>query len=73
MDINGSVKELLKPFKVDYKMGLIENFSVEAEQIWATNIKRAIAGVFQLDLKNLEKQVAFNSIEVKYFYKYISF
>lgn len=64
MDINGSIKELLKPFMVEYKMGLIDNFSVEAEQVWATNIKRGIAGVFQLDLSNLEKQMAFNSIEV---------
>ncbi|XP_033211866.1 uncharacterized protein LOC117169551 isoform X2 [Belonocnema kinseyi] len=67
VDINGSIKELLKPFKVEYKMGLIDNFSVEAEQVWATNIKRGIAGVFQLDLSNLERQMAFNSNEVNHY------
>ncbi|XP_051171445.1 uncharacterized protein LOC127288178 isoform X1 [Leptopilina boulardi] len=68
VDANETVDELLKPFKIDYnKMGLIENFSIETEQIWATNIKRSIAAIFQLDLENLEKEVAFTSTEVNHY------
>lgn len=72
VDANGTVDELLKPFKIDYnKMGLIENFSIEIEQVWATNIKRSIAGVFQLDLENLEKEVAFTSSEVNLHFTFL--
>jgi hypothetical protein len=65
--LDGQVQELQRPFKIQYKMGLIENFSVEAtEEVWATNIKRSIAGILQLDLVTLESQVAFHSLEVRY-------
>lgn len=64
VDIYDDALELLKPFRLSYNKGLIENFSTEAEPAWATNIKRSIAGILQLDLLNLEKEVAFHSIEV---------
>lgn len=61
------IDELLKPFKVKYRLGQIENFSVDAtEAVWATNIKRSVAGILQLDLATLESQVAFHSVEVRY-------
>ncbi|KAK0168827.1 hypothetical protein PV327_002594 [Microctonus hyperodae] len=55
--------ELLKPFQVIYDEGLVTNFSVEVEPLWATNIKRSIAGVLQLNLRTLDKEVAFHSKE----------
>nr|XP_031847046.1 uncharacterized protein LOC116433275 isoform X1 [Nomia melanderi] len=62
-DITDDVGELLKPFQITYGNGLIENFSTEAASPWSVNIKRSIAGIFQLDLFNLENEVAFHSIE----------
>lgn len=64
IDIYDDALELLKPFRLSYNKGLIENFSTKAEPVWTTNIKRSIAGILQLDLLNLEKEVAFQSIEV---------
>jgi len=64
IDIYDDALELLKPFCLSYNKGLIENFSTEAEPVWTTNIKRSIAGILQLDLLNLEKEVAFHSSEV---------
>lgn len=64
IDIYDDALELLKPFRLSYNKGLIENFSTEAEPAWTTNIKRSIAGILQLDLLNLEKEVAFHSSEV---------
>lgn len=64
IDIYDNAIELLRPFRMSYNKGLIENFSVEIESVWATNIKRSIAGILQLDLSNLEKEVAFHSSEV---------
>jgi len=64
IDIYDDALELLKPFRLSYNKGLIENFSTEAEPAWTTNIKRSIAGILQLDLFNLEKEVAFHSSEV---------
>lgn len=66
IDIYDNAVELLRPFRVSYNKGLIENFSVETEPVWATNIKRSIAGILQLDLPNLEKEVAFHSSEVSH-------
>lgn len=68
VDIYDDALHLLKPFQLSYNKGLIENFSIEAEPAWATNIKRSIAGILQLDLLNLEKEVAFQSSEVSYNY-----
>lgn len=56
--------ELLKPFQVIYDEGLVTNFSVEVEPLWSTNIKRSIAGILQLNLRTLDKEVAFHSKEV---------
>ncbi|XP_029165191.1 uncharacterized protein LOC114936229 [Nylanderia fulva] len=67
IDIHDNAAELLKPFRVSYNKGLIENFSVETEEIWATNIKRSIVGILQLDLLNLEKEVAFHSSEINHY------
>lgn len=64
IDIYDDALELLRPFQLSYNKGLIENFSTEAESVWATNIKRSVAGILQLDLVNLEKQIAFHSTEV---------
>lgn len=68
IDIYDNAVELLKPFRMSYNKGLLENFSIETEAEWATNIKRSIAGILQLDLSNLEKEVAFNSSEVRITY-----
>ncbi|XP_076235711.1 uncharacterized protein LOC143180071 [Calliopsis andreniformis] len=62
-DIPNDIDELLKPFQVTYKNGLIENFSIEATSAWSTNIKRSIAGVLQLDLVGVGKETAFHSLE----------
>ncbi|KAK2579022.1 hypothetical protein KPH14_002816 [Odynerus spinipes] len=67
VDINDSAGELLKPFEVTYKMGLVENLTIEDESVWVTNIKRSIAGVLQLDLSTIEKQAAFHSAEVNHY------
>lgn len=64
VDIYDNALELLKPFRLWYNKGLIENISIETESVWATNIKRSIAGILQLDLLNFEKQTAFQSSEV---------
>lgn len=67
IDIYDDALQLLKPFQLSYNKGLVENFSTEADEpVWATNIKRSIAGILQLDLLNLEKEVAFHSSEVSY-------
>lgn len=66
IDIYDDALELLRPFRLSYNKGLVENFSTEAESVWATNIKRSIAGILQLDLINLEKHIAFHSTEVSY-------
>lgn len=71
IDVYDDALELLKPFRLSYNNGLIENISVEVESIWTTNIKRSIAGILQLDLVNLEKEVAFHSNEVNY--KHLTF
>lgn len=64
IDIYDDALELLKPFRLSYNKGFIENFSTEAEPTWTTNIKRSIAGILQLDLLNLKKEIAFHSTEV---------
>ncbi|XP_011870467.1 PREDICTED: uncharacterized protein LOC105563463 isoform X2 [Vollenhovia emeryi] len=69
IDIYDDALDLLKPFRLAYNKGLIENLSTEAEPAWATNIKRSIAGILQLDLLNLEKEVAFHSTEVNHYGK----
>ncbi|XP_076650819.1 vitellogenin-5 isoform X2 [Halictus rubicundus] len=66
-DITDDVAELLKPFQITYGNGLIENFSTEASSPWSINIKRSIAGIFQLDLLNLEKNTAFHSTEKNHY------
>lgn len=63
-DTIDDITELLKPFQIIYRNGLVENFSTEAASPWSTNIKRSIAGILQLDLSNLEKEAAFHSVEV---------
>lgn len=60
-------KQLSEPFYVKYKAGLVETLNVTNEAIWVTNMKRSIAGILQLDLSNLEKEVAFHSTEVQNF------
>ncbi|XP_012277416.2 vitellogenin-3 [Orussus abietinus] len=65
--IDEQAEELLKPFRIDYDMGYIQNFSVGTESPWATNIKRSIAGILQLDLKAVEKKVAFYSQEINHY------
>ncbi|XP_043280856.1 uncharacterized protein [Venturia canescens] len=60
-------EEMSKPFRVNHKNGLVTNFSVGNEPVWATNIKRSIAGILQLDLVNLEKQLAFYSVETNHY------
>ncbi|RLU25125.1 hypothetical protein DMN91_003217 [Ooceraea biroi] len=67
INIYDDALELLKPFQLSYNKGLIENFSVEAEPVWATNIKRSIAGILQLDLLNLKKEVAFHATEINHY------
>ncbi|XP_050462195.1 uncharacterized protein LOC126857111 [Cataglyphis hispanica] len=69
IDIYDNAVELLRPFRMSYNKGLIENFSIEIEPVWATNIKRSIAGILQLDLSNLEKEVAFHSSEINHYGK----
>lgn len=66
VEIGDEAIELLKPFKVAYSVGRVENISVETEPLWATNIKQSIAGIFQLDIVNIRQELAsaFNSIEV---------
>lgn len=64
MHASEQTEELLKPFQLKYNGGLIANFSVGPEAVWATNIKRSIAGILQLDLSKLQNQVAFHAIEV---------
>lgn len=63
-DTTNDIGELLKPFQITYRNGLVENFSTEATSPWSINIKRSIAGILQLDLSNLEKETAFYSTEV---------
>lgn len=63
MDINESDEDLLMPFEVTYKMGLVENFTIQNESVWVTNIKRSIVGILQLDLSIIEKEAAFHSTE----------
>ena len=70
--IDGPIEELQKPFKVQYRMGQVENFSVETtEAVWVTNIKRSVAGILQLDLTSLDSQVAFHSVEVRFYILHI--
>ncbi|XP_014475055.1 PREDICTED: uncharacterized protein LOC106744646 [Dinoponera quadriceps] len=70
VDIYDDALQLLKPFQLSYNKGLIENFSIETDvPAWATNIKRSIAGILQLDLLNLEKEVAFHSSEINHYGK----
>lgn len=64
--VSEDVTDLLKPFQIIYRNGLIENFSTEAISPWSVNIKRSIAGILQLDLSNLEKETAFHSTEVSH-------
>lgn len=72
IDVYDEALELLKPFQLSYDKGLIENFSVDAsEPVWATNIKRSIAGILQLDLPNLKKEVAFHATEVSLNIQYL--
>ena len=66
-DIPEDVIDLLKPFQIIYRNGLIENFTTEAISPWSVNIKRSIAGILQLDLSNLEKETAFHSTEVSHY------
>lgn len=63
IDINESAEDLLMPFEVTYKMGLVENFTIQNEPVWVTNIKRSIVGILQLDLSTIEKEAAFHSME----------
>lgn len=65
--VSEDVTDLLKPFQITYRNGLIENFSTEAISPWSVNIKRSIAGILQLDLSNLEKETAFHSTEVSHY------
>lgn len=65
--VSEDVTDLLKPFQIIYRNGLIENFSTEAISPWSVNIKRSIAGILQLDLSNLEKETAFHSTEVSHY------
>ncbi|XP_018353413.1 PREDICTED: uncharacterized protein LOC108755104 [Trachymyrmex septentrionalis] len=69
IDIYDDAVELLKPFRLSYNKGLIENFSTETEPVWTTNIKRSIAGILQLDLFNLEKEIASHSSEINHYGK----
>jgi hypothetical protein len=64
IDIYDDALELLKPFQLSYNKGLIDKFSIETEPVWATNIKRSIAGILQLDFVNLKKEVTFRATEV---------
>nr|XP_033331967.1 vitellogenin-4 [Megalopta genalis] len=66
-DITDDVAELLEPFQITYGNGLIKNFSTVATSPWSINIKRSIAGIFQLDLLNLEKNIAFRSTEKNHY------
>lgn len=66
-DIPEDVTDLLKPFQIIYRNGLIENFTTEAISPWSVNIKRSIAGILQLDLSSLEKETAFHSTEVSHY------
>ncbi|XP_076394577.1 vitellogenin isoform X2 [Megachile rotundata] len=66
-DIPADADELLKPFQVTYRNGLVENFSTEATSAWSTNIKRSIAGILQLDLSGIEKATAFHSTELNHY------
>ncbi|XP_043523814.1 uncharacterized protein LOC122535938 isoform X2 [Frieseomelitta varia] len=66
-DIPEDVTDLLKPFQIIYRNGLIENFTTEAISPWSVNIKRSIAGILQLDLSNLEKETAFHSTEKNHY------
>lgn len=65
--VSEDVTDLLKPFQIIYRNGLIENFSTEAISPWSVNIKRSIVGILQLDLSNLEKETAFHSTEVSHY------
>ncbi|XP_015117477.1 uncharacterized protein LOC107041422 [Diachasma alloeum] len=67
--IKENIVDLQKPFQLIYKDGLITNFSVGTEAAWATNIKRSIAGILQLDLVTLDKEVAFHSLESNHYGK----
>ncbi|XP_032680145.1 uncharacterized protein LOC116848315 [Odontomachus brunneus] len=70
IDIYDDASRLSKPFQLSYNKGFVENFSTETDEpAWATNIKRSIAGILQLDLFNLEKEVAFHSSEVNHYGK----
>ncbi|XP_047354225.1 uncharacterized protein LOC124950864 isoform X1 [Vespa velutina] len=67
IDINESDEDLLMPFEVTYKMGLVENFTIQNESVWVTNIKRSIVGILQLDLSTIEKEAAFHSTETNHY------
>ncbi|XP_043675802.1 vitellogenin-like isoform X2 [Vespula pensylvanica] len=67
IDINESAEDLLMPFEVTYKMGLVENFTIQNEPVWVTNIKRSIVGILQLDLSTIEKEAAFHSMEINHY------
>ncbi|XP_076676903.1 vitellogenin-5 isoform X2 [Andrena cerasifolii] len=66
-DTTNDIGELLKPFQITYRNGLVENFSTEATASWSINIKRSIAGILQLDLSNLNKETAFHSTEKNHY------
>lgn len=49
-----SVESLETPFEVTYSDGLVKSiFTNKNEEIWTTNMKKSIAGILQLDLKNI--------------------
>ncbi|XP_011307083.1 uncharacterized protein [Fopius arisanus] len=64
-----NIADLERPFRLIYKDGLIANFSASTEAVWAINIQRSIAGVLQLDLVTLDKEVAFHSLENNHYGK----
>ncbi|XP_057323031.1 uncharacterized protein LOC130666240 [Microplitis mediator] len=63
VEVKDQAADLLKPFQIIYSNGTVTNFSVEIEPIWAINIQRSIASIFQFDLNILQKEVAFHSQE----------
>ncbi|XP_053999528.1 vitellogenin-3 isoform X1 [Hylaeus anthracinus] len=66
-DTTDDIAELLKPFQIVYRNGLVENFSTETISPWSTNIKRSITGILQLNLSNLENDAAFHSTEKNHY------
>ncbi|XP_046433449.1 uncharacterized protein LOC124186103 isoform X1 [Neodiprion fabricii] len=69
IDISDEALEMLNPFRVWYRLGRVENISVETEPAWATNIKQSIAGILQLDISNIHQDLtsAFHSIETNHY------